>query len=68
MDIKAQLEIQRMYRDGSFSKPDDITRESIDTMKKADVRDLLEMHGAPTDGPVAEMRERLKSVMFVEIA
>lgn len=46
--------------------PEAITRDSIAAMKKGDVRELLEAHGASTEGGVAEMRERLVEVMFVE--
>jgi hypothetical protein len=57
------------YKAGGFvatlstAKP--ITREGIDKMRKADVVELLDAHGAETDGKLAEMRDRLKAVMFV---
>lgn len=44
-----------------------VTRESIVRMRKSDVRELLEAHGAETSGNVAEMRQRLTRVMFVEL-
>jgi phage replication-related protein YjqB (UPF0714/DUF867 family) len=43
----------------------EITRGGIDKMKKAEVAELLDAHGAETDGKLAEMRDRLKAVMFV---
>ncbi len=45
---------------------DPITRESIADMKKADVVDLLEMHGASTEGNLPELRERLIATVFVD--
>lgn len=45
---------------------DEITREGIDKMPKAEVAELLEAHGAPAAGKVADMRARLKTIMFLE--
>jgi|AACY02.3.fsa_nt_gi hypothetical protein len=39
--------------------------DEIDDMKKAEVKEWLDAHGADTSGNVGEMRDRLKSVMFV---
>lgn len=47
--------------------PDPVTRESIAKMKKADVAELLQTHGADTAGTVDEMRDRLIAVMFADI-
>ncbi len=46
--------------------PEPITREDIADMKKADVVELLEAHGASTDGNLPELRERLIATMFVD--
>lgn len=47
---------------------DQITREDIDSMKRADVIDLLEMHGVEgATGKLADLRNWLKQVMFVEV-
>lgn len=49
-------------------EPDQITREDIDSMKRADVIDLLEMHGVEgATGKLADLRNWLKQVMFVEV-
>lgn len=40
--------------------------EDVDAMKKADVKAHLEAHEAETGGTVVEMRDRLKSVLFLE--
>lgn len=44
------------------------TPEYIDAMGKADVRELIEAHGAevPKGATVADMRDMLKRIMFVE--
>lgn len=45
----------------------DLTREGIAKMAKADVLELLEVHGVEgATGTVAELRAQLVSVMFVE--
>lgn len=44
-----------------------ITRESIADMKKADLVPLLEAHGAETGGKIDDLRDRLVSVMFVDL-
>ena len=45
--------------------PAPITRETIDTMNKADLIDLLSFHGADTEGTIKELRIRLTGVMFI---
>lgn len=42
-------------------------RAEIDGMKKADLVEMLEAHGADTSGKVADLRARLKNVMFVDM-
>lgn len=42
------------------------TREDIATMKKADIAEWLEAHGADAGGKVADMRKRLTQIMFLE--
>jgi len=49
----------------AVATPEPITREGIAEMKKADVTELLEAHGASTEGNLPELRERLIEVMFV---
>lgn len=46
---------------------DPITRESIATMRKGDVRDLLEAHGVDPKGTVADMRKALIRIMFMDV-
>lgn len=41
------------------------TVDDIDGMKKAEAKEWLEAHGAETEGTVAELRGRLRSVLFV---
>lgn len=43
--------------------------EDIDAMGKADVRELIEAHGAevPKGATVADMRDTLKRIMFIEV-
>ena len=48
------------------SAPAPITRESIAKMKKGDLVELLEAHGADASGSVEDLRARLVSVMFVD--
>lgn len=45
---------------------DPITPDTIAKMKKAEVIELLEAHGAEADGTVAELRKTLIAIMFVE--
>ena len=49
------------------SAPEEITRKTIDKMKKADVQEYLAAHGV-TDatGNVGDLRKQLKQVMFVD--
>lgn len=42
------------------------SREDIAAMKKADLVDWLEGHGADTSGKVGELRDRLTSLMYLE--
>lgn len=45
-----------------------LTRESIAAMKKAEIVELLEAHGVEKPaGPVAELRKRALSVVFLEV-
>lgn len=71
---KAELRAQgfkiidaRFKPEGAKEEPkaDVPTRDDIATMKKGEVREWLEAHGADTSGAVGEMRERLVAVMFV---
>ena len=41
------------------------TKSDIATMKKGEVKEWLEAHGADTSGSVADLRERLAAVMFM---
>ena len=52
---------------GLQPQEEEITRESVDKMKRAQVVGLLEAHGAPTDGKLPELRGRLRSIMFVDL-
>jgi hypothetical protein len=46
---------------------EEITPEGIDKMKKADLIDLLKAHGVEEPaGNVAELRDALRAVMFVQ--
>lgn len=42
-----------------------MTRTDIQRMKKVDLIDILEMHGAPTDGSVGDLRQRATDVLFI---
>lgn len=44
-----------------------IDRDAVDAMKKSDLVELLEAHGADVTGNVASLRARLKAVMFVDL-
>lgn len=46
--------------------PEAVTPESIAKMKKADVTELLEAHGADAEGKLPELRARLIAIMFVD--
>lgn len=65
MDMKAQLEMQRRYASGDFTKEPD-PRDEIQTMPKGEVRELLVAHGITPEGSVREMRKALTRVMFLE--
>lgn len=41
------------------------TVDDVDGMKKAEAKEWLEAHGADTDGTAAELRDRLRAVVFV---
>jgi len=46
--------------------PERITPETIDSMKKKDVVDLLKEHGVEDpEGSVAELREKAKQIIFI---
>ena len=72
MNIKDQLRMQALYASGAFAKdeasavpesPDD-----IDDMRKGEVREWLEAHGVEDiPAKVADMKDLLKSIMFVEV-
>nr|WP_309504292.1 hypothetical protein [uncultured Roseovarius sp.] len=48
------------------AKTEEFTPESIDTMKRADVIELLEAHGVEgATGKIGDLRNWLKRVMFV---
>ena len=60
------MHVMRAKRPGPSSVPD--APADIDAMGKAEVRGLLEAHGAeiPQGAKVADMRAALKRVMFME--
>lgn len=69
MDIKQQLAIQAMYDGGGFVEPEpDFSREGIAAMSKADLCDLLEMHGATPDKRKSQetLAQELTAIMFVD--
>lgn len=52
---------------GGSGQSGEITRETIDKMKKPDVKEYLAAHGlSDADGSVAELREELKRIMFMD--
>lgn len=58
------------YKEGDYrvveAAPDPITPETIASMKRADVIDLLEAHGVEgATGPVGKLRDQLTAIMFV---
>lgn len=57
----------KIHTEYGTTGPDEFTREDIAAMSKADVIDLLEMHGAEFDkrAGVAKLREQLTAVMFM---
>ena len=71
MNMKEQLAIQAMYSRGAFQKPAAPSvpdRDAIATMPKGECRELIEAHGGevPQGASVAEMREMLAKIMFLE--
>ena len=42
------------------------SKSDIAIMKKADCIEWLDAHGADTDGTIAELRSRLRAVMYLE--
>jgi hypothetical protein len=44
-----------------------LTRADIAKMPKRDVAELLAAHGVEADGKVAEMRDQLTDIMFVDL-
>lgn len=66
MTIKAQLATQAAYDAqiiAAKTRPE-VTQVGVATMGKSDVIDLLRLHGASVTGTLAELRERLVSIMF----
>ena len=57
---------QRREKAAQAGKPA-ITPENIASMKKPDVIGYLEAHGADTEGSVADFRDRLTQIMFLEV-
>jgi len=61
-----QMELFEPAPDPVADAGEELTRESIRTMKKGDVRELLEAHGIEeVPSTVAEMREMAEAVVFV---
>lgn len=62
--------VHEMFDDVSTDDtPEPVTKESIMKMKKSDVIELLELHGVAepdTSAKVADLRELLTKVMFVD--
>lgn len=59
------------YRKGGYDPIEAVatdipSKSDIATMKKADCVEWLEAHGADTDGTIAELRSRLRAVMYLE--
>lgn len=48
-------------------EPFELTPDAIAKMGKKEVRELLEAHGDTEGGTVAEMRDRLNSIVFISI-
>lgn len=51
-----------LWTDGGGGLP---TPDDIDKMKRAEVAEWLEAHGAQATGKIADMRAALKRVMFI---
>lgn len=62
---------QRLRREAKAAKPEAPAetpdRDSIAKMKKPELREWLEAHGAEASGSVSDMRDVLTEIMFVEI-
>ncbi|WP_407473522.1 hypothetical protein [Sulfitobacter sp. PM12] len=78
MNIKDQLEMQARYtaqaRGETLPKteaPDELTREGIAKMKRADVVEHLEAHGLSEDDcegvKVADLRDMLTNAVFTSL-
>ena len=72
MNIKDQLRMQALYASGAFAKADASgvpeSPDDIDDMRKGEVREWLEAHGVEDiPAKVADMKDLLKSIMFVEV-
>lgn len=65
---EADFDAETMELFDAPAAPAEVTRASIDQMKKADLVELLEAHGADTDGNVPALKERLIAEMFAESA
>lgn len=71
MKMTDQIKLQELYSSGYFAKknPSDALlpdRNAIASMKKAEVVEWLEAHGAETKGKVGDLRARLTAIMFVD--
>ena len=75
MNMKEQLDIQKMYSSGNFVAAPVVADASnvpgiddIAVMSKTDAREWLEAHGAeiPDGATVHKLRDMLKEIMFVE--
>lgn len=78
MNIKDQLEMQARYTAQAKGEtmpkteaPDELTREGIAKMKRADVVEHLEAHGLTEDDcegvKVGELREMLTNAVFADL-
>lgn len=57
---------QRMRREAAAKTNETPDRDGIGSMKKAELVEWLEAHGADTEGKVDELRDRLSAIMFME--
>ncbi len=48
-----------------YQEQGEVTRESIAKMSKADLRELLEMHGLEPAKKIGDMRAQLIAAMFI---
>ena len=75
MNIKDQLEMQARYtaqaKGETMPESDELTREGIAKMKRADVVDHLEAHGLTEDDcegvKVGELRDMLANAVFTSL-